>query len=118
MKQDTYRWCEFGYYFSVGLVLANLSRLLGFTLFYLGSVLAIAGFLFASKPANATEEQLSIRRTNGLATLLTILTFWDIALSLVFMPVALGKTIFPLWQIIVAVSSFAGGIVLWAGGRQ
>lgn len=110
------RWCIYGFWFAIGVSFASLSRLFGFRLLYLVSSQAISGYLFVHRPANASSSEMSHLRLSGLAVLLSSIAFWDAAYTLIFLPITIGRAVFPAWQVATAALLIAIGILLYALG--
>lgn len=98
-------FCGQGFWFTVGLSIAHVSRILGAPVMLVAVILA-AGFLFVVKPKNPTPYLLSMRRISGLVVIVgTIAAFWDAAWLLANMPlsVGFGFGFIPVWQLVVIV---------------
>jgi hypothetical protein len=85
-------------------------------------MLSASGYLVLDKPENATEETMSMRRICGFALALSVLSFWDVAIALVTMPINfgvpfIGEFILPAWLVVVCGLLFVVGafLTVWSG---
>lgn len=58
-----------------------------------------AGYLMLVKPADATEEMLSLRRISGLALVVSVVALWDGLLVTANLPITIGFWVFPAWLV-------------------
>ncbi len=63
------------------------------------------------KPADATEEMLSLRRISGLALVISVVALWDGLIVTANLPITIGFWVFPAW--LVSVSALAFLIGAW-----
>lgn len=119
-------WAALGFCFCAGVGLASLTRLIPATrIVYWVAILSASGYLMLDKPENATEETLSMRRICGFALLLSVVSFWDVAIAIITMPINfgvpfVGEFILPAWLVVVCGLLFLVGAVLtfWSGKQR
>ena len=119
------KWSALGFCFCAGVGLAGLTRLIPATrILYWVAVLSVSGYLVLDKPENATEETLSMRRICGFALALSVVSFWDVAIAVILMPINfgvpfVGEFILPAWLVVVCGLLFvAGAFLTFWSGRQ
>lgn len=125
LLRSLYKWTALGFCFCAGVGIASLTRLVPATrILYWVAVLSVSGYLVLDKPENATQETLSLRRICGFALALSVVSFWDVAIAIITMPINLGvpfigEFILPAWLVVVCGLLFLFGVVLsvW-GGKQ
>ena len=118
-------WAVYGFCFCAGVGLASLTRLIPATrILYWVAVLSVSGYLVLDKPENATVETLSMRRICGFALALSVVSFWDVAIAIVLMPITfgvpfVGEFILPAWLVVICGLLFiAGAFLTFWSGRQ
>lgn len=93
--------CGHGFWFSVGVSIAHISRIVS-TPVMLVAVILFAGFLLVAKPKNPTPYLLSMRRISGLLVVLgAAVAFWDAAWLFATLPLGVAVWVVPLWQFLV-----------------
>jgi hypothetical protein len=107
--QGATRLSIYGFWFLVGVSGANLSRAIayGWILYWL-LLLGAAGWLMFVPPEVVAERSRSekdpgvvaTRRMSGFALILSVFAFWDVLITIPFLPIHLGYWILPLWQIL------------------
>jgi hypothetical protein len=105
-----YKLGLYGFWFGVGVGAANLTRLFpSGWIVYLALVASSAGYLMLLKPAEATEEMLSLRRISGLALIVSAAALWDGVLAFLNLPFTLGFWVFPIWLVVLSGIAFLAG---------
>lgn len=123
LLRSLYKWTALGFCFCAGVGLASLTRLIPATrILYWVAVLSVSGYLMLDKPENATEEILSMRRICGFALALSLVSFWDVAVAIITMPITFGvpfveEFILPAWLVVICGLLFGAGafLTLWSG---
>lgn len=91
--------CGHGFWFSVGLSIAHVSRITSVPVGS-GAVFLLAGFLLGVRPKNPTPYLLSMRRISGLLLIVGVsIGFWDSVWLLATLPLGVGFGLIPLWQL-------------------
>ncbi len=119
-------WAAYGFCFCAGVGLASLTRLIpAARILYWVAVLSVSGYLVLDKPENATEETLSMRRICGFALALSVVSFWDVAIAIIIMPINfgvpfIGEFILPAWLVVSCGLLFLAGAILtfWSGKQR
>ena len=123
LLRSLYKCATLGFCFCAGVGLASLTRLIPATrILYWVAVLSVSGYLVLDKPENATEETMSMRRICGFALALSVVSFWDVAIAIIIMPITfgvpfVGEFILPAWLVVICGLLFVAGAVLtfWSG---
>lgn len=105
----------YGFWFLLGVAIANLSRLLpGGWIIYCLSLLARCGFMMFCDRDDATERifrgklpperclaNVATRSRAGFALFLSCAAFWDWIVAVVNLPIHIFVWILPVWQILL-----------------
>ena len=93
-----YKLGLYGFWFGIGVGAANITRLFpSGWIVYLALMGSAAGYLMLVKPADATEEMLSLRRISGLALVVSVVALWDGLIVTANLPITIGFWVFPAW---------------------
>ena len=125
LLRSLYKWSALGFCFCAGVGLASLTRLIPATrILYWVAVVSASGYLVLDKPENATEETMSMRRICGFALALSVLSFWDVAIAIITMPITfgvpfVGAFVLPAWLVAICGLLFLVGafLTLWSGNQ-
>jgi hypothetical protein len=91
--------CGHGFWFSVGVSIAHVSRITSAGAGS-GAVFLLAGFLLGVRSKNPTPYLLSMRRISGLLLIVGVfIGFWDSAWLLANLPLGVGFRLIPLWKL-------------------
>jgi uncharacterized membrane protein len=71
-----------------------------------------AGTIMLVKPADATEEMLSLRRISGLALVISVVALWDGLIVTANLPITIGLWVFPAWLVCLSAIAFLVGAFL------
>ena len=105
-----YRLGLYGFWFGIGVSAANITRLFpNGWIVYLALMGSAAGYLMLVKPADATEEMLSLRRISGLALVVSLAALWDGLIVTANLPITIGFWVFPAWLMVMSASAFLVG---------
>lgn len=123
LLRSLYKWAALGFCFSAGVGLASLTRLIPATrILYWVAVLSVSGYLVLDKPENATQETMSMRRICGFALGMSVVSFWDLAIAIITMPITfgvpfVGAFVLPAWLVVICGLLFVAGAFLtfWSG---
>ncbi len=108
-----YKLGLYGFWFAMGVGAANITRLFpSGWIVYLALMGSAAGYLMLVKPADATEEMLSLRRISGLALVISVVALWDGLLVTANLPITIGLWVFPAWLVVTSAISFLTGAFL------
>jgi hypothetical protein len=108
-----YRLGLYGFWFGIGVGAANITRLFpSGWIVYLALMGSAAGYLMLVKPADATEEMLSLRRLSGLALVISVFALWDGLLVTANLPITIGLWVFPAWLVVTSAIAFLVGAFL------
>ncbi len=90
----------------MGVAAANITRLFkSGCIVYLALMGSAAGYLMLVKPADATEEMLSLRRISGLALVVSVVALWDGLIVTANLPITIAFWVFPAWLVCLSGSA-------------
>jgi hypothetical protein len=105
-----YKLGLYGFWFGIGVGAANITRLFpSGWIVYLALMGSAAGYLMLVKPADATEEMLSLRRISGLALVVSVVALWDGLIVTANLPITIAFWVFPAWLVCLSGSAFLVG---------
>lgn len=105
-----YKLGLYGFWFAMGVAAANITRLFpSGWIVYLALMGSAAGYLMLVKPADATEEMLSLRRISGLALVVSVVALWDGLIVTANLPITIAFWVFPAWLVCLSGSAFLVG---------
>ena len=105
-----YKLGLYGFWFGIGVGAANITRLFpSGWIVYLALMGSAAGTIMLVKPADATEEMLSLRRISGLALVISVVALWDGLIVTANLPITIGLWVFPAWLVVTSAIAFLIG---------
>ena len=108
-----YKLGLYGFWFGIGVAAANITRLFpNGWIVYLALMGSAAGTIMLVKPADVTEEMLSLRRISGLALVISVVALWDGLIVIANLPITIGLWLFPAWLVAVCAIAFLIGAFL------
>jgi uncharacterized membrane protein len=108
-----YKLGLYGFWFGIGVGAANITRLFpSGWIVYLALMGSAAGTIMLVKPADATEEMLSLRRISGLALVISVVALWDGLIVTANLPITIGLWVFPAWLVCLSAIAFLVGALL------
>ncbi len=89
----------YGFWFLLGVAIANLSRLIptGWIIYWV-AMLGVGGFMIFAATSDGDVEEIATRRIAGFAFFLSCTAFWDCVVALANLPVHILSWILPVWQ--------------------
>jgi uncharacterized membrane protein len=115
-----YKLGLYGFWFGIGVGAANITRLFpSGWIVYLALMGSAAGTIMLVKPADVTEEMLSLRRISGLALVISVVALWDGLIVTANLPITIGLWVFPAWLVAVcAIAFLIGAFVTLTASNQ